>query len=220
MTSLKKLYEAMNTLREAGISISEDLERQASELEENIIKKDILPVIKQAIEPALSPVQREVVIVVDYKPDEPISVSLSRKTNINKLINAKPLETCPTENPKHKSINIVPQKERRAELKLRNYANANEIMRKFVKFMRNLKHKESTVSGYTNALQNHIPRYISKVYNNSNQSTFSYTDVNEVREIYTKLDHNRDFQIVNDDMHHEMSAALKKYIHFLEVTYL
>ena len=86
MTSLKKLYEAMNTLREAGISISEDLERQASELEEVIIKKDILPVIKQAIEPALSPVQREVVIVVDYIPGEPISVSLSRKTNINKLL--------------------------------------------------------------------------------------------------------------------------------------
>ena len=53
-----------------------------SELEEDIIKKEILPVVTETIEPALKQVQRELVLVVDYHPGMPISVSLSRKTNM------------------------------------------------------------------------------------------------------------------------------------------
>ena len=66
-----------------------------SELEEDIIKKEILPVVTETIEPALKQVQRELVLVVDYHPGLPISVSLSRKTNITELIDAKRLEADP-----------------------------------------------------------------------------------------------------------------------------
>ena len=75
--------------------MNEDLERQVSELEEDIIKKEILPVVTETIEPALKQVQRELVLVVDYHPGMPISVSLSRKTNISELIDAKRLEADP-----------------------------------------------------------------------------------------------------------------------------
>jgi len=75
--------------------LNEDLERQVSELEENIIKKEILPVVTETIEPALKQVQRDLVLVVDYHPGEPVSVALSRKTNITTLINAKRLEADP-----------------------------------------------------------------------------------------------------------------------------
>ena len=215
MTSLKKLYEAMETLREAGLSISEEQEKQISSLEEDIIKKDILPVIKQAIEPALKDVQREIVLVVDYKPGEPISVSLSRKTNVSKLISAKPIVDEPQNKPAVNSHNLSGNSGN-YQLKPKSFADATEITRKFVKYMRSLNHSASTVNGYTNALENHIPRFIAKSYNGSSRSTFCYTDLKEVRHIYDKLNHYREFQIVNEDMHHEMSAALKKYIKFLE----
>lgn len=54
MSRLGDLYKAMETLRKEGLSLNEDLERQVSELEEDIIKKEILPVVTETIEPALS----------------------------------------------------------------------------------------------------------------------------------------------------------------------
>ncbi len=95
MSRLSDLYKAMETLRKEGISIDEKLEKQVSELEENIIKKEILPVVTETIEPALKQVQRELVLVVDYHPGLPISVSLSRKANVSQLIDAKLLEADP-----------------------------------------------------------------------------------------------------------------------------
>ena len=47
------------------------------------------------IEPMLSQIQRELVLVVEYKPGTPISVALSRKTNIAELLDAKKLEIDP-----------------------------------------------------------------------------------------------------------------------------
>ena len=94
MSRLSDLYKAMETLRKEGVS-TEDLEQKVGSLEEDIIKKEILPVVTQTIEPALKQVQRELVLVVDYHPGEPISVSLSRKANIAELIDAKLLEQDP-----------------------------------------------------------------------------------------------------------------------------
>ena len=90
MSRLSKLYDAMQTLRNEGLAL-EDIENQVSQLEEEIIQKEILPIVTESIAPALKDVQRELVLVVDYKPNEPISVHLSRKTNITKVLNAKTL---------------------------------------------------------------------------------------------------------------------------------
>ena len=112
MTRLGDLYKAMETLRKEGLSLNEDLERQVSELEEDIIKKEILPVVTETIEPALKQVQRELVLVVDYHPGMPISVSLSRKTNITELIDAKRLEADPEV--EHKEFG--PRKNRKTQI--------------------------------------------------------------------------------------------------------
>ena len=82
MSRLSKLYETMENLKELGLSINDDLIQEANQLEEDIIKKDILPVLTKTIEPALKPVKRELVLVVDYVPGKPLSVHLSRKSNI------------------------------------------------------------------------------------------------------------------------------------------
>ena len=66
MSRLSDLYKAMETLRKEGLSLNEDLEKQVSDLEENIIKKEILPIVTETIAPALKQVQRELVLVVDY----------------------------------------------------------------------------------------------------------------------------------------------------------
>lgn len=81
MSRLSDLYKAMETLRKEGLPVNEDLEKKANELEEEIIKKEILPILTKSIEPALQPVQRELVLVVDYVPGQPLSVHLSRKRN-------------------------------------------------------------------------------------------------------------------------------------------
>jgi thioesterase domain-containing protein len=82
MSKLSKLYEAQQTLKENGLSFSEEQEAQLRALEEEIIKNDILPVLTEQIEPALKQVQRELVLVVDYVPGEDLKVHLSRKRNI------------------------------------------------------------------------------------------------------------------------------------------
>ena len=81
MSRLDDLNKAMETLRKEGLPVNDLLEQKANELEEEIIKKEILPVLTKTIEPALKPVQRELVLVVDYVPGQPLSVHLSRKRN-------------------------------------------------------------------------------------------------------------------------------------------
>lgn len=81
MSRLSDLYKAMETLRKEGLPVNDDLEQKANEIEEEIIKKEILPILTKNIEPALQPVKRELVLVVDYVPSQPLSVHLSRKRN-------------------------------------------------------------------------------------------------------------------------------------------
>ena len=96
MSRLDQLYKAMQTLNSEGLVLNEDLLNQVSELEEKIIKNEILPIIRETIEPALSPVQRDLVLVVEYSPNSPISVKLSRKRNfVNELPDAKIIEPDP-----------------------------------------------------------------------------------------------------------------------------
>ena len=69
--------------------------QQVEELEDSLIKQEILPALSSDIAPRLNPIRRDLVLVVEYHPGKPISVSLSRKTNISQLINAKTLVATP-----------------------------------------------------------------------------------------------------------------------------
>lgn len=96
MSQLSKLYETMSNLKELGLKINDDLIDEVNKLEEEIIKKEILPVLTEKIEPALSPVERELVLVVDYVPNKPLSVRISRKRNFAAAIpDAKIIELDP-----------------------------------------------------------------------------------------------------------------------------
>ncbi len=95
MTKLEKLYASIKGLQELGLPLNEETLRAADDLEEQLIKTEILPAMSKDIEPRLSQIQRELVLVVEYKPGIPISVALSRKTNIAELLDAKILEQDP-----------------------------------------------------------------------------------------------------------------------------
>jgi len=95
MTKLETLYASIKGLQDLGLPLNEETLKAADELEEQLIKTEILPAMSQDIEPLLSQIQRELVLVVEYKPGTPISVALSRKTNITELLEAKKLEIDP-----------------------------------------------------------------------------------------------------------------------------
>lgn len=82
MATLSELYITMENLRKLNLPIDERLKQEAAKLEEDLIRTEILPTLTEKIEPALSQVQRELVLVVDYVPGEPLKVSLSRKRSL------------------------------------------------------------------------------------------------------------------------------------------
>lgn len=91
MNKLQKLYSIIDNSREVGVKLNNDVLRQVEELEEQIIKEEILPALSEDIAPRLNPIKRDLVLVVEYRPGEPISVALSRKAKISDFTDAKPL---------------------------------------------------------------------------------------------------------------------------------
>ncbi len=71
-----------------GIELPEDILQQTSEMEEKLIREDVLPVLRDSIDPVLRQIKRELILVVEYHPEEPISVRISRKRNLSDLSEA------------------------------------------------------------------------------------------------------------------------------------
>lgn len=107
MSTLKELYITMENLRKLNLPIDDRLKKEAAKLEEDLIRKEILPVLTEKIAPALHEVQRELVLVVDYVPGEPLKVSLSRKRKVTELFDDA-IEIKPDPQVSHKSFG--PQK--------------------------------------------------------------------------------------------------------------
>lgn len=86
MSRLSKLYQAMQTLQREGLQLSAEQEKQLRLAEQEIIQKEILPVISEKIAPVLSQIERELVLVVDYAPGTTVKVSLSRRRNLADIL--------------------------------------------------------------------------------------------------------------------------------------
>lgn len=93
--ALQDLYDIIEKSKRRGLALGEDFIRQINEAEENIIREQILPIIGHDIEPTLSHIKRNLVLVVEYQPGEPVKVALSRKTNISQIVDAKPIVAKP-----------------------------------------------------------------------------------------------------------------------------
>ena len=104
MTKLQKLYSTIQNLKELGLELGEDLLKQTADLEQDIIKNEILPVISEKIEPVIGQIERELVLVVDYVPNEPLSVRISRKRNFTEQMET--IEITPDPKVEHNIGNI------------------------------------------------------------------------------------------------------------------
>ena len=59
MATLKELYTTLKSLRDMNLPVDDKLLKAADNLEEKIIKEEILPALSQNIEPQLSEIQRD-----------------------------------------------------------------------------------------------------------------------------------------------------------------
>jgi hypothetical protein len=82
MTQLEKLYQSIQHLKELGVKLPDDLIDQTNRVEEEIIKKDVIPALADTISPVIKQIQREIILVVEYVPDEPVSVRWTRKRSM------------------------------------------------------------------------------------------------------------------------------------------
>lgn len=82
MTQLEKLYQSIQHLKELGIDLPDKLIEDTNRVEEEIIKKDIIPVLADTISPVIKQIQREIILVVEYVPNEPVSVRWTRKRSL------------------------------------------------------------------------------------------------------------------------------------------
>ncbi len=91
MATLKELYTTLKSLRDMKLPVDDKLLAAADSLEEKIIKEEVLPALSQTIEPQLSEIQRDLILVVEYHPGNPLRVALSRKARISEITGAKTL---------------------------------------------------------------------------------------------------------------------------------
>lgn len=87
-----------------GAKLPDELIIQTDKLEEDIIKNEVLPALTDKIEPVIGQIQRELVLVIDYIPNEPLSIKLSRKRNFSDLSEA--IELTPDQPVEHNIGNI------------------------------------------------------------------------------------------------------------------
>lgn len=89
--NLEELYNYIETSKKfenIGMNIPDEVYEQLAGLEEKLIREKVLPVVRDSITPTLRQIRRELILVVEYRPDENITVRLSRDRNLNDLSDA------------------------------------------------------------------------------------------------------------------------------------
>ena len=129
-TILEKLYSIIENSKDLELELTAELIRKINETEESIIREEILPIIGKDIEPTLSQIKRDLVLVVEYHPGEPISVALSRKMKINQITDAKTITptTSKAEEPIAKDKTVVAPKPK-TETSPKQVKNASKGLR-------------------------------------------------------------------------------------------
>ncbi|MDD3320077.1 MAG: hypothetical protein PHS59_01400 [Paludibacter sp.] len=79
MSKLETLYNSIEGLKELGLPLNEETLKAVDNLEEELIKNEVIPRLSSSIEPIITQIQRPIVLVVDYVPGESLSVRLTRK---------------------------------------------------------------------------------------------------------------------------------------------
>lgn len=79
MNKLEALYSAIENFQKLGVKIDEKTIESTLSVEESIIRAEMIPAMSNAIIPIISQIQRELVLVIEYSPDKPIELKMTRK---------------------------------------------------------------------------------------------------------------------------------------------
>src|SRR5574344_2733194 len=107
MTNLEKLYQSISNLKELGLPLNEETLHAVDNLEEELIKNEIIPRLSESIEPIITKIERPIVLVVDYIPDEELSVRLTRKRVITDEHDTKQYSLVPKQSERKLSRKIT-----------------------------------------------------------------------------------------------------------------
>lgn len=77
-----ELYDLRRRMLSLGLTLTPEQEAMLNAAEERILRHEVLPSLVARIEPALAPVERELVLVIRHVPGLPLAVSLSRDANL------------------------------------------------------------------------------------------------------------------------------------------
>lgn len=126
---LDDLYQFVALSEKLGKPFPEEYLTEITQLEEQLIKDEVLPLIHDNIEPTLRRVQRPLVLVVEYDPNGALKVNLSRKVNITAQISdAKEITTDPIVEHKERGPQKNPTKQRGSKTRMRVlFADGNII---------------------------------------------------------------------------------------------
>ena len=102
MTNLEKLYQSIANLKELGLPLHEETLKAVDNLEEELIKNEIIPRLSDSIEAIITQIQRPIVLVVDYVPGEALSVRLTRKRVITDEAETKEYSLAPKQKEREK----------------------------------------------------------------------------------------------------------------------
>lgn len=108
MTKLEQLYNSVQNLKELGVKLPDKLIEETNRVEEDIIQKEVIPALSKAIDPIINQIQRELLLVVEYIPDEPLQVKMTRKRSFKFQEEEEKLETKRKEFKKEKSYTLTP----------------------------------------------------------------------------------------------------------------
>lgn len=92
MNKLEQLYQTINSLRDLGFSINDEIREEADRLEEILIRGEIIPQLSVIIDPIITQIQCPVVLTMEYVPEQPLSIRLCCKDgNIHKQVTSEPV---------------------------------------------------------------------------------------------------------------------------------
>lgn len=110
MSKLSELYQALRTFKENNLPLDDKVLKAIDGKEEELIRKEILPLISKNIEPTIKQIERPIVLIVDYNPENGLSVRLTRKEVKTDDRDTKKYRLVPSD--PEKPIRITPPKNR------------------------------------------------------------------------------------------------------------
>ncbi len=131
MTKLQQLYNSIQNLKELGVQLPDKLIEETNRIEEEIIQKEVIPALSDAIDPIINQIQRELILVVEYIPDEPLQVKMTRKRSLKFLNEGEKLETNRKEYNKEQSYTLTPHTKSKWTNLIVKFPDGKEISNRF-----------------------------------------------------------------------------------------